>query len=494
MNRRGFCKSAVAGGIASAFPFTMTLARAGETLAIAPSDVPAKTLDGADMVLSKAAVRELGESLKGELLLSGDPGYNGARMLWNGMHDRHPSLIVRCVSDSDVVNVVNFSRDHGVLTSVRGGGHSFPGKSVADGAVMIDLFKMKDVQVDVERRRAAVGGGSLLFNLDSSSQKHGLATTAGVVSHTGVGGLTLGGGFGRLNRKHGLTIDNLLSARIVTADGQVRHLSADNEPDLFWAIRGGGGNFGVVTQFEFALHEAGPEVFGGNIVWPMTQAKEVLDFYAEWSKGLSDEMYTGLGMAMADDGHGTLSIDVCYAGDMAAGEKELAPLHQIGQPMVHDVGAVSYMALQTGVDAIAAHGGRYYIKNGMVNYTPELITAMIDSFEPSAGIFLGTHTAGGAMNRVAADATAWPHRSADTMLLIFAGWNDAEDDEQIIRDLKAWWAAIEPHTTGYYANLDQDKSRAEKNFGPNYERLVAVKTQFDPTNLFRLNANIKPAG
>lgn len=493
MNRRGFCKSAVAAGISAAFPYTITLARAGETLAVAPTDVPAKTLDGGDTVLSKAAVKELGESLQGELLLSGDAGYDTARMLWNGMHDRHPSLIVRCAGDSDVVNAVTFARDNGVLTSVRGGGHSFPGKSAADGAVMIDLFNIKGLQLDVEGRRAKIGGGALLFNLDNEPQKHGLATTAGVVSHTGVGGLTLGGGFGRLNRKYGLTIDNLLSARMVTADGQVRHLSADNEQDLFWAIRGGGGNFGVVTEFEFMLHEVGPAVFGGNIVWPMSQAKEVLEFYAEWSKGLSDEMYTGPGMAMAEDGSGTLSMGVCYSGDMVAGEKELAPLRKIGQPMVDEVGAVPYMTLQTSLDAMTAHGGRFYIKNGMVQeYTPELIDAMIENFEARPGLFLGTHTAGGAMNRISVDATAWPHRGAETMMLVFAGWADAAADEQMIGDLKSWWSAIEPHTVGYYANLQQDASRAQKNFGPNYDRLVAVKNQYDPGNLFRLNANIKP--
>ena len=254
-------------------------------------------------------------------MMSGHPDYDSARRIWNGMHDKRPALIARVASAADVSEAVTFARERDLLVAVRGGGHSWPGKSVCDGGLMIDLSAMNDVTIDVDDQRALVGGGALLNNLDTASLEHGLVTTAGVVSHTGVGSFTLGGGFGRLNRKHGLTIDNLLAVEIVTADGQVRVASAEQDPDLFWAVRGGGGNFGVVTRFEYQLHRFDRNVLSGMISWPIEQAREVLSFYADWYLGLSDDLYVGPVMLTMPDGTGVLAMEVVYASDPVKGEK-----------------------------------------------------------------------------------------------------------------------------------------------------------------------------
>jgi FAD/FMN-containing dehydrogenase len=492
MKRREFCQSAIATGMVVGFPFGPVLA--GTQVA---SDISAATLSGGQTLLEKAAIKEFGESLKGDLLAKGDTGYDGARTIWNGMHDRYPALIARCADINDVSKAVDFARERSLLLAVRGGGHSFPGKSVCADGLMIDLSNINGVEVDPQGRRARAGGGALLYDLDKSSQAHGLATTTGVVSHTGVGGLTLGGGFGRLNRKFGLTIDNLVSADMVTADGKIRRVSADENSDLFWGIRGGGGNFGIVTNFEFTLHPAGPEMLGGAVIWPISQARDVLEFWAEYATGLSDELYVAPFMvAGGDDEKGIVGMDILYAGDPAAGEKELAPLRQFGKPAEDAVGMVEYIATQTSLDEASAHGARYYIKTGMVgNYTQDLVDAMVESFRPLPGYELFFHTAGGAVSRVAEDATAWPHRRAETMIGIFLGWTEAAEDEAKIGTLKDWWSALEPLTGGYYSNLrEESESKTVTNYGPAYPRLVQLKNTYDPGNLFRLNANINPTG
>ena len=279
MDRRQFCRSAVAAGVAAAF--LPACGKQAPEATQADTGIPAVSLDGAAIELEKAAVKELGDALSGPVMLSGHPQYDAARTIWNGMHDRRPALIARCTSNEDVRHAVDFARDNSLLLAVRGGGHSWPGKSVCDGGLMIDLSQMNTVTADADTQQARAQGGALLNALDTAALEKGLVTTAGVVSHTGVGGYTLGGGFGRLNRKYGLTIDNVLGATIVTADGQVRTVTADNEPDLFWAIRGGGGNFGVVTEFVYQLHPFDRNVLSGNIIWPIDQARDVLEFYAE---------------------------------------------------------------------------------------------------------------------------------------------------------------------------------------------------------------------
>jgi FAD/FMN-containing dehydrogenase len=489
MNRRQFCRSAVAAGVTSSF---FTACNRQPDAATADMSIPAVSLDGAAIELEKAAVKELGDSLAGPVILSGHPQYDAARTIWNGMHDKRPALIARCLDNDDVSQAVSFARDHNLLVAVRGGGHSWPGKSICDGGLMIDLSHMNAVTVDADARRARAGGGTLLNALDSATLQHGLVTTTGVVSHTGVGGYTLGGGFGRLNRKYGLTIDNLAGATIVTADGQVRRIGADNEPDLFWAIRGGGGNFGVVTEFEYRLHPFERKLLSGSILWPVAQARDVLEHYAEAAAGYSDEMYIGPIMARLPEVGDVIVMDVVYNGDPARGEKELAPLRAVGEPVVDGVTVQDHMFMQTVNDAIFHHGIRSYAKNGMVKeWSQGLVDALVDSYNPN--LFLANHVAGGAVKRVGEVDTAFPHRNAEIMLVFASGWADPSQDEAMIAETRALYEAVEPYMGGYYDNIEFDRDAATSNYGPAYARLAKVKGQFDPANLFRLNSNIEPS-
>jgi FAD/FMN-containing dehydrogenase len=451
------------------------------------------SLSGAEIELEKAAIKELGESLTGPVLLSGHPDYDGARKIWNGMHDKRPALIARCMTSEDVSNAVTFARERELLVAVRGGGHSWPGKSVCDDGLMLDLALMNTVDADPDARRAHARGGALLNALDVAALEHGLITTAGVVSHTGVGGFTLGGGFGRLNRKYGLAIDNLRSAEIVTADGQIRRISDEQDADLFWGIRGGGGNFGVVTEFEFQLYPFERNLLSGSIVWPVAQARDVLEFYGGWYQGLSDEMYVGPGMVTMPDGTGVIVMEVVYNGDPVVGEKELAPLRKIGKPLEDGVTMQDYMVMQTKDDVAFGHGVRSYIKNGMVKeITQELVDAMIESYTNDPRVAMFTHTAGGAAKRVGETDTAFPHRNAETMLIVGGGWMDPADDEPGIAMSREWYYKLAPFTGGYYDNIDFDGDGAKSNYGPAHERLAKIKGEFDPGNLFRLNSNIEP--
>jgi FAD/FMN-containing dehydrogenase len=432
--------------------------------------------------------------MTGPVLLSGHPDYDGARKIWNGMHDKRPAMIARCMNNQDVANAVTFARERELLVAVRGGGHSWPGKSVCDDGLMIDLSQLTSVTVDTDQNRAHVDGGALLGHLDQASLPHGLVTTAGVVSHTGVGGFTLGGGYGRLNRKFGLAVDNLRGATMITADGRVRNITGEEDADLFWAIRGGGGNFGVVTEFEFELYPFDRNVLSGSIIWPIEQARDVLEFYAEWSAGLSDEMYTGPAMATGGDGAGVVIVEVVYAGDPAAGEKELTPLRALGTPMDDGVKMQDYTVMQTQEDAAFGHGIRSYAKNGMVReWTQELVDTMIDAFVQDPRMAMFTHTAGGAMNRVGDIDTAFPHRNAETMLSVGGGWTDPAMDAEAMAIGREWFSKLAPFTGGYYDNIESDPESAASNYGPAHERLARIKGEYDAGNLFRLNSNIKPA-
>jgi len=494
MDRRQVCRTTVAASFAAAYPFLTGCGKEAPVAKQAETGIAAISLDGAEIELEKAAIRELGEQLTGPVLLSGHPDYDSARRVWNGMHDKRPALIARCANSEDISHAVTFARERDLLVAVRGGGHSWPGKSVCDGGMMIDLANLNTVTVDPDKERAFARGGALLGQLDSAALEHGLITTAGVVSHTGVGGYTLGGGFGRLNRKHGLTIDNLVSAEIITADGQVRTVSAEQDADLFWAIRGGGGNFGVVSQFEYQLYPFNRTVLSGMIVWPIEQAREVLDFYGDWYSGLSDDLYVGPMMATMPDGTSIVAMEVVYAGDPVAGEKEMEPLRKIGKPMDDGIKMQDYMVMQTQEDANFAHGIRSYAKNGMVKeITPGLIEAMIESFVPDPRMAMFTHTAGGAVTRVDELATAFPHRNAETMLIIGGGWKDPADDQEAMAIGRSWFKQLEPFTGGYYDNIEFDSGDGSGNYGPVYDRLAKIKSQYDPGNLFRLNRNIQPA-
>jgi FAD/FMN-containing dehydrogenase len=496
MDRRKFCRTALAAGVAASFPALSGCSRSEPPVATAANtSIRGISLDGAEIELEKAAIKELGDAMTGPVLLSGHPDYDGARRIWNGMHDKRPALIARCQGDDDVCLAVDFARERNLLLAVRGGGHSWPGKSTCNDGLMLDLSDMRDVDVDVNAEEAWCGGGALLGHLDDAALAKGLVTTAGVVSHTGVGGFTLGGGFGRLNRMYGLTIDNVLGAKLITADGQVRRVSADNEPDLFWAIRGGGGNYGVVSEFHYKLHSFDRNVLSGLLVWPVAQARDVLEFYAEWSQGLSREMYVGPVMATMPDGTSFVAMEVVYNGNPAAGEKELAPLRAIGTMIDDSVKVQDYKVLQTHEDAAVAHGIRSYAKNGMVEeFTQGLVNDMIDAFipDPRAGIF--THTCGGAVKDHGELDTAFPHRNAETMIVYFTGWMDPAEDEEGKAMCKQWHRALSAHHGGYYDNIEQEGDRSVSgNFGPNFARLQQIKSAYDPGNLFRMNSNIKPA-
>lgn len=488
MDRRKFCRTTLSAGLAASYPFTFMQAIHAST------SIAAVSLDGNEIELEKAAIRELGAAMQGPVLLSGQPGYDSARKVWNGMHDKHPALIARCANNADIQNAVTFARERDMLLAVRGGGHSWPGKSVCEGGMMLDLAEMQSVNVDTGARRATAQGGALLGHLDTAALEHGLITNAGVVSHTGVGGFTLGGGFGRLNRKYGLTIDNLVSAKIITADGKLRTISADQESDLFWAIRGGGGNFGVAAEFEYQLHPIDRNVLSGMIVWPIEQAREVLNFYGDWYAGLSDDLYVGPLMLTMPEGNSVIVMEVLYAGDPAMGEKELAQLRKIGKPVDDGVKVQDYMFMQTKEDGVFAHGIRSYAKNGMVKeITPGLIDAMIESFVPDPRMAMFTHTAGGAVKRVDELATAFPHRNAETMIIVGGGWMDPAQDEEAMAIGRSWFKQLEPFTGGFYDNIEFDNdSREARNYGPAHERLAKIKAKYDPTNQFRLNRNITP--
>ncbi len=495
MNRRKFCKTAVAASVAASFPMLGCSRSEPPVATSANTSIRAISLDGVEIELERAAIKELGDAMTGPVLLSGHPDYDGARKVWNGMHDKHPALIARCQSTDDIRRAVDFARERSLLLAVRGGGHSWPGKSVCDDGLMLDLADMRNVDVDIAAQTAWCQGGALLSHLDDASLAHGLVTTAGVVSHTGVGGFTLGGGFGRLNRKYGLTIDNVLGAEIITADGKVRQVSADNEPDLFWAIRGGGGNFGVVNKFHYQLHPMDRNVLSGMLVWPVAQARDVLEFYAEWSPTLSRELYVGPVMATMPDGTGIIAMEVVYNGDPASGEKELAPLRAIGTMIDDGVKVQDYKVMQTKEDAMTAHGIRSYAKNGMVReFTQALVDDMIDAYIPDPRAAIFTHTAGGAVKDHGERDTAFPHRNAESMIVFFTGWADPAQDEEGKAMCKQWHAALERHTGGYYDNIEQDGDKSvDSNYGPNFARLANIKGQFDAGNLFRMNSNIKPA-
>lgn len=494
MTRRQFCSTTIAAGLAAAYP---GLTAFGRQLAVATrsdTSIPAISLGGRQIELGKAAVNELVDSLAGEVLLSGHPQFDDMRALWNGMHDKRPALIARCREVEDVSKAVTFARENDLLLAVRGGGHSWPGKSVCDGGLMLDLSLMNKVRVDPAARRAHAAGGALLYGLDRAARRHGLITTAGVVSHTGVGGFTLGGGFGRLNRKFGLTIDNLKSAQIVTADGRIRRISAEQDPDLFWGIRGGGGNFGVVTEFEYQLHPFPLQPYLGMVVWPIEQAGEVLDFYADWHGGLSDELYVGPNLLTTPDGTSLLAVEVVYVGDPTDGEREAAPLFRIGKPLDNTVGLNDYLDFQTQNDAAMHYGIRSYAKSAMVkDISPEMVRAMREAFvaDPRVGLF--THTAGGAVKRIGELDTAFPHRNAETMLVFAGFWTDPAHDQEVIAAVREYYASLEPFAGGYYDNIDFERSRETGNYGPAYARLARVKAKYDPGNLFRLNSNIRPA-
>jgi hypothetical protein len=458
------------------------------------------TTTGADTVIEKAAVEAFKTSLRGELLRPGDDGYDEARKVWNGMIDKRPALIARCAGVADVISAVDFARTHQLLVSVRGGGHNIPGNAVCDGGLMIDLAPMRSVRVDPQRRTARAEGGVIWGEFDRETQAFGLATTGGSVSDTGIAGLTLGGGLGWLAGKYGLSCDNLLSADVVTADGRFLMASASENADLFWGLRGGGGNFGVITAFEYQLHPVGP-VLGGMVLYPFEKAKETLAFYRDFSKAIPDEVNTIGGLLTSSDGVPLVAIAVCYNGSLDVGEKVLRPLREFGPPVADQVCSIAYRQMQTLLDAATVRGRRYYIKSSfMQGLSDDAIDTLITRFAtvPSPLTLMFFQQLGNAANRVGVEETAFSHRKALYEWGCLSSWLDPAADGVNIRWTRDLAEAMQPFSSGgaYITQMgveaEEGAERIKAAYGSNYERLAALKMKYDPTNLFRHNQNIRP--
>jgi FAD/FMN-containing dehydrogenase len=448
--------------------------------------------------IEAAAVDGFRAGLRGHVLRPGDDGYDEARTLWNGMFDRRPALIARCAGTADVISAVTFARDHGLQVAVRGGGHSFPGHSVCDGGLVIDLSPMKAIRVDPAARTARAQPGVKWIEFDHETQAFGLATTGGTVSDTGIAGLTLGGGLGWLSGKHGLTVDNLISADVVTADGRFLVASATENPDLFWGLRGGGGNLGVVTSFEYQLHEVGPTILGGMVAYPLDKTKEVLRFYRAFNKAAPDELTTYAGFVNPPDGDTVVALICCYSGPLDKGEKVVRPLKSQGRPIMDALGPMPYVAQQRLFDGGFPTGAYYYTKGDfLADLTDEAIEVFAEyaRTKPSAASGVLVQTACGAASRVASGAMAFAHRQFPYAPVIVSEWVDAADSEKNVGWARDFWRALHPFAgDGVYVNdlSHDDGDRVRMAYGSNYERLAALKKKYDPDNFFHLNPNIKP--
>ena len=455
-----------------------------------------------------ATVPKIG-GFRGRLISSSDADYDIARAVWNGAIERRPRLIARCIGTADVVAAVRFARDNDLEIAIRGGGHNVAGTAVCDDGIVIDLSAMRGVRIDPANRTAWVQGGALWGDVDHETQVHGLATTGGIVSHTGVAGLTLGGGVGWLMRKHGLTVDNLLAVDLVTADGERVRASANEHPELFWALRGGGGNFGVVTAFEFRLHSVGPIVLAGPILWDATDAAEVLRFYRDFVREAPDELGTVVRFGTAPPlpvlpknlhWRPVVMVGTCYVGPLEDGERLLRPLRAFGTPLLDLIGPAPYTGFQSALDSTVVHGWHYYWKS---THLPELRDDLIDvitghAFSSSSPrSYAAMFHMKGAVNRVTEGETAFGNRQAYHAITLDAVWQPAEDfGDRDIAWTRSFFAALGPFRQGVYVNFlggDEDPNRVREAYGDAvYSRLVDVKSVYDPDNVFRNNQNIRP--
>ena len=500
MRRRAFLQSAAAAAAVASIPRREVFASAFRVVPRRPLDVEAITGDGARVVLTSAAIADLKARLRGGVLLAGDPGYDEARRILNPSFDKRPALIVQPTGAADIRTAVDFARENqGLLLAVKCGGHSFSGQSTCDRGMQIDLSRFRDVRVDPVARRAWVTGGTLLGQLDHEAMSHNLVTPMGTVSHTGVGGLVTGGGFGRVARRFGLSIDNLMAVQVVTADGQLRRASATENPDLFWGVRGGGGNFGIVTSFEFRLHPMQRQVMAGRIVYPISRAREVLKVLSEYGPQAPDELELQLVMALPPGGApGVIMFPVCYSGPASGAERALAPLRKLGTPLADDVKPMDYVAVQRSGDVTDPRAEGTYLKSGFITaLSPALISAIVDRFQghPQRSTAVFFAPCGGAIARVPASATAFAQRDAQWNMLNAVGWKHGDDPSAHVQWIKQYWEGLEPFTQGFYVNDVGDRSNTEvqSNYRRNHDRLVAVKNKYDPKNLFRMNANVKPS-
>jgi FAD/FMN-containing dehydrogenase len=443
----------------------------------------------------------LASKLRGRVLRADDDGFETARHIWNGMIDRRPRMIVQPAGAADVAAAVSYAREQNLPLAIKGGGHSAAGSSVCDDGLMLDLSTMKGIQIDPARRIARAEAGMTWADFDAATQAFGLATTGGVVSSTGIAGLTLGGGIGWLSRAHGLSCDNLLSVDIVTADAQLRRANRDENPDLFWAVRGGGGNFGVVTSFEFQLHQVGPTVLAGLLVWPRSMAHDVLRGFREFTWGVPENASAYAGLGTSPDGDPIVVVIGFHNGPTEAGEALFAPLRRLGPPAADMLQPMPYVDAQKMLDALNPPGNRIYWKSSILrDIDDEVLDTIVDQSEviPSPFSVALIEFYGGATNRVGPQDTAYPLRDATYSVNAVAGWTDPAQDTANIAWARDMWNAVQPFSPGsVYVNFlgvgDSGEDRVRAAYGPNYSRLARIKASYDPTNLFHLNHNIKPA-
>ncbi len=440
--------------------------------------------------------------------MPGDARYDGARKVWNGMIDKRPAAIVRPTGVADVIQSVNFAREHGMLLAIKGGGHNVAGNAVCDDGMVIDLARMKGIHVDPERRSAWAQAGAVWGDLDRETQAFGLATTGGLISTTGIAGFTLGGGVGWLMRSHGLACDNLLSIELVTASGDYKKASATENPDLFWAVRGGGGNFGVVTAFEYRLHPVGPTVLAGFVFHHASKARDLLQFYEDYTKKIPDGLTTAIAFATAPPApflpkevHGKpiVGIALCFNGAVEKGEKLVQPIRDFGVPVADHIGPMPYLVLQSMTDPLYPPGLLNYWKS---HYLKELSDATIETIlthiqnVPSPLSEFHIHHQEGAVARASSDESAFANRDAAYVVNFLGKWVDPKDSERNIQWVRSFWDAMRPHATGrIYVNFSGDSTEeaVRASYGPEkYDRLAAVKAKYDPTNFFRMNHNVAP--
>ena len=457
---------------------------------------------GRHVVLDADAIGQFRARLRGGHLLPGDDGYDAARSIYNAMIDHRPAIIARCAGVADVIAAVNFARSNGLLVSVRGGGHNVSGNAACDRGLMIDLSPMKGVRVDPQGRTARAEPGVTWGELDRETQAFGLATTGGLVSTTGIAGLTLGGGLGWLMGKHGLACDNLISVDVVTADGRLLTASDSRNEDLFWGLRGGGGNFGIATSFEFRLHPVGP-MLGGILLHRLDKAVEIIRLYDDFTRTSPDELGTFVAFVTSPEGERVMAIFVCYNGALAEGERILAPLRRLGPPLADTIGPMPYVQVQRMMDdGFPAGRQNYWKSNFLKGLDPEAVRVIVDyvAKAPSPHSAVAIEQFGGAVSRIGADATAYNHRNARYNLLIVGIWLDPAAKAENVKWVRDLWGAMQPHSSGgVYVNYlgqeaDEGAERIKSAYGAEkYARLVALKQKYDPTNLFRLNQNIKPS-
>jgi FAD/FMN-containing dehydrogenase len=457
--------------------------------------------------IDKDTIQALKGNMRGPVIVPGDPEYDQARRIWNAMIDKHPGAIAHCSGVADVRHAVQVATHEGLVVSVRSGGHNIAGSALCDDGLTIDLSGMKSVRIDPDARLAYVEPGATLGDFDHEAQAFGLATSLGINSTTGVAGLTLGGGFGWLTRKHGLTVDNLIAAEMVTADGQRVPASAEENADLFWAIRGGGGNFGIVTQFVFRLHPVGPEVLSGLIVYPFEQAKSVLTQYREYVETIPDDLCVWVVLRkapplpfLADEVHGreVVVFAFMHSGDLAEGERLIEPVRHFGDAYGEHIGPNPYAGWQQGFDPLLTPGARNYWKShNFADLSDGAVDTVIEYAgqlpSPQCEIFIAL--LGGEANRIAEDATAYAHRNVKFVMNVHGRWDDPNQDGECVSWSRAFFEAAKPHATGgVYVNFmtEEETDRIGAAYGPNYERLARIKQKYDPGNVFHLNQNIRP--